>query len=321
MTKYFRSRPTFLGSLAISLLSWVFAAVAPAQGVAVGEVLRAQIALDLANFSPGAIDGMWGANTRGALRAFQSARGLEPSGELDEETREALRLDREDLLVEHVLTAQDLAGPFVDEIPESPMDQAKLESLAYTSAAEALAEQFHLDRDTLLSLNPDIELEEGATIRVANLAASAGVASGSPGESAGPVEITVDKSDSFLEVRDAENTLRFYAPGTAGSSREPLPLGEWRVESIGIDPVYHYDPALLADADPADEEVSLPAGPNNPVGVVWIGIDKEHYGIHGTPEPSEIGYTGSSGCVRLTNWDARKLAHMVSAGSKVLFRE
>ncbi len=305
--------------------------------------LEAQIALDLANFSPGAIDGIWGTNSRGALRAYQSAHGLETSGELDAETRDSLQLDR-DLLIDHTLTAQDLEGPFIDEVPESPMDQAALEHLAYTSPSEAIAEQFHLDEDTLASLNPEIELTTGATIRVPNVHASPGQAGGSSGasdagggdadgnkadgdvaimprEPVGEIQIVVSKSTSSLVVRDSEERVVFYAPVTAGSQQEPLPLGEWTVEAISVDPQYHYDPELIAGADPNDREVSLPPGPNNPVGVVWIGINKEHYGLHGTPEPSEIGYTESSGCVRLTNWDAMELAHMVSSGTRVTFQE
>lgn len=288
----------------------------------VSEAVKVQIALDRANFSPGAIDGLWGANTRGALSSFQEANGLEASGELDDATREALKLHGDDLIIEHTLTDDDLGGPFVDEIPESPADQAKLERLAYTSAEEAVAERFHVTEETLRNLNPGVELEAGASIRVPNVPPMANAAAAPDTSSAkGELRVVVTKSSNSLRVVDAQGTLYFYAPVTAGSEQEPLPLGRWTVEAISINPQYHYDPDLVLGAEPDTEEASLPPGPNNPVGVVWIGIDKEHYGLHGTPEPSEIGHTKSSGCVRLTNWDAKKLAYMVAAGTQVTFQE
>lgn len=285
------------------------------------DALEVQIALDVANFSPGAIDGLWGDNTRGALRAYQSAHGLDVTGELDAETRSSLKLDDRQLITEHTLTADDLAGPFIDQVPESPMDQAKLDHLAFTSPSEAVAERFHLTEERLEALNPGVELKTGATIRVPHLQPPSEGEATPPREPVGALHVVVSKGSSSVQVKDEEGHLVFYAPVTAGSEKEPLPLGEWKVEAISIDPQYHYDPKLITGADPSDREVSLPPGPNNPVGLVWIGIDKEHYGLHGTPEPSEIGYTESSGCVRLTNWDAETLAHLVTAGTRVTFQE
>ncbi len=282
------------------------------------EVAKVQTTLALVNFSPGAIDGVWGDNTRGALRIFQESQGLDASGELDPSTRELLRLDRGDLLTRYQLTASDLSGPFIERVPDDPTDQAELEQMAFTSPAEALAEKFHLTEEMLSSLNPGLSLEVGATIWVPNL--EAGITPG-PDTPAQDLRVVVSKNRSSLEVRDAHEKVIFYAPVTAGSNREPLPLGEWEVRTITTDPNYYYDPDLILDADPNQQEASLPPGPNNPVGTVWIGINKEHYGIHGTPEPSEIGHSESSGCVRLTNWDAQHLAQLVSAGTQVLFQE
>ena len=298
--------------------SLVSAQTQPAGMPNLPEAARVQTTLALVNFSSGAIDGMWGDNTHGALRAFQKAHGLEVSGELDPKTRELLQLDRDDLLVQYQLTSSDLAGPFIDEVPEDPADQAQLEHLAYTSPAEAIAEKFHLTEEMLKSLNPEIPLEAGSTLWVPNLETDS--EKDIDGQAADR-RVVVTKSKSSLELRDARDNLMFYAPVTAGSTQEPLPLGEWKVQAISINPNYYYDPELILGADPGDAEASLPAGPNNPVGTVWIGIDKEHYGIHGTPEPSKIGYSMSSGCVRLTNWDAHKLAKLVSAGTRVTFQE
>jgi lipoprotein-anchoring transpeptidase ErfK/SrfK len=110
-----------------------------------------------------------------------------------------------------------------------------------------------------------------------------------------------------------------YAPVTTGSQRDPLPLGEWKVNGVQLDPPFRYNPELFWDADPSHAKATVPPGPNNPVGMVWIDLSKEHYGIHGTPEPSAIGRTESHGCVRLTNWDALRLAELVKPGTKVIF--
>jgi lipoprotein-anchoring transpeptidase ErfK/SrfK len=110
-------------------------------------------------------------------------------------------------------------------------------------------------------------------------------------------------------------------PVTSGSQHDPLPIGNWRVTVISLHPVFHYNPDLFWNAPEADEKAKIQPGPNNPVGVVWIGISKEHYGIHGTPEPSLVGHAESHGCVRLTNWDAAELAKIVTVGTPVVFKE
>jgi len=118
-------------------------------------------------------------------------------------------------------------------------------------------------------------------------------------------------------VRDASGKVLMYAPITVGSEKDPLPVGEWKVTGVSWNPVFNYNPDLFWDADPTHSKAKIPAGPNNPVGIVWVDINKEHFGFHGTPEPSTIGRTESHGCLRLTNWDARKLGEFVSAGTKV----
>jgi len=135
------------------------------------------------------------------------------------------------------------------------------------------------------------------------------------------VTVTVTKSTSALTVEDAAGKVVFYAPVTTGSEHDPLPIGEWKVNGVQFNPSFNYNPELFWDADPAHAKAKLPPGPNNPVGLVWIDLSKEHYGIHGTPEPSAIGRTQSHGCVRLTNWDALRLAGMVKPGTRVVFSE
>jgi lipoprotein-anchoring transpeptidase ErfK/SrfK len=137
---------------------------------------------------------------------------------------------------------------------------------------------------------------------------------------AGDVTVQVSKSDSSVRVLAADGKVLFFAPVTTGSEHDPLPPGEWKVTGVDWHPVFHYNPDLFWDAKPGDSKATIKAGPNNPVGVVWINLSLEHYGMHGTPEPANIGKTESHGCVRLTNWDAVRLASLVKRGTPVIFQ-
>jgi lipoprotein-anchoring transpeptidase ErfK/SrfK len=134
------------------------------------------------------------------------------------------------------------------------------------------------------------------------------------------VTIVVDKRTSALTVEDERGAVLFHAPVTTGSAHDPLPVGSWKVTGVQRNPVFHYNPDLFWDADPAHSKVRIPAGPNNPVGVAWIDIDKEHYGIHGTPEPGRVGHAQSHGCVRMTNWDVERVLQWARSGTPVVFR-
>jgi lipoprotein-anchoring transpeptidase ErfK/SrfK len=136
---------------------------------------------------------------------------------------------------------------------------------------------------------------------------------------AADVAVLVSRRGSAVRVTRPDGTLIFYAPVSSGSAHDPLPPGNWKVTSVTWHPLFHYNPDLFWDADPKDDAATIKAGPNNPVGVVWIALNLEHYGLHGTPEPSRIGATASHGCVRLTNWDAARLAALVQPGTPVVF--
>ncbi|HVF59094.1 MAG TPA: L,D-transpeptidase family protein [Thermoanaerobaculia bacterium] len=279
------------------------------------DPLAAQVFLDRAGFSPGVVDGGWGKNSAKALAAFQEAHGLPVSGALAPETRANLvaAAATEEHFADYTVTAEDLAGPFVESIPADMEEKAKLPRLGYTSAWELLAEKFHTTPKLLQRLNAGVELAAGAKLRVLNVHAA-----GSGRPSKGSVQVVVSKAAGTLTVEDGADVL-FFAPATSGSEHDPLPLGEWKVRTVVRDPTFHYNPDLFWDADPAHAKAEIPPGPNNPVGSVWIDLTKEHYGIHGTPEPSRIGYTESHGCVRLTNWDALRVAELVKPGTRVLF--
>lgn len=275
-------------------------------------ILRVQILLDRAHFSPGEIDGRWGTNTGRATGAFQRSRKLDPSGQVDAPTWQALNeIGGGDVLVEHAIAEDDVRGPF-RPIPAGMDEKAKLERLGHASAAEALGEKFHASPTLLKRLNPDSDLSAGSRITVPNVAAA---------ELAKPARVVVDDSESAVMLEDEAGRIYAYFPATTGSSHDPLPIGEWEIKGVATEPPFHYNPKLFWDAEAGDAKAVIPPGPNNPVGTVWIDLSKEHYGIHGTPEPSLIGKTQSHGCIRMTNWSANAVGSAVTPGTSAILQE
>jgi lipoprotein-anchoring transpeptidase ErfK/SrfK len=285
------------------------------------QALAVQVALDRAGFSPGEIDGRTGPKTRLALSTFQQASKLRQSGALDEETLAALRVPADPIL-SYTITQQDLTGPFIGSLPQDMMERAKLPALAYSSALEALAEKFHSSPALLQRLNPGASWSAGAVIKVPNVepfdlpSKTSKPAAGAKAGTAA-AQVIISGATKSLVVKDAAGKTLMHAPITIGSQNDPPPLGEWKVVGVSWNPVFNYNPDLFWDADPAHAKAKLQPGPNNPVGVVWIDINKQHFGLHGTPEPAAIGRTESHGCIRLTNWDATKLGRLVSVGTRV----
>lgn len=283
------------------------------------RTLGLQVALDRAGFSPGEIDAAGGPNLRRALTAFGEARGVAVAP-TDRRTLALLEPHVSRPLTRVVVTDSDLAGPFVGAIPDDLVAQASLDSLGYATALEQIAERYHCSPDLLTRLNPGLRLEPGVDITVPDVEAF--VPPARPGKrpaGTGSSEYVVQVSErtGALTVRDHDAVV-FFAPVTVGGVNDPLPVGEWKVTLVFDQPIFNYNPQLFWDADPAHAEAKLAPGPNNPVGVVWIGLDKEHYGLHGTPEPSKVGHAQSHGCIRLTNWDAWRVANLVSEGTRVV---
>jgi lipoprotein-anchoring transpeptidase ErfK/SrfK len=290
----------------------------PHRAPVVNEILATQVALDRSGFSPGEIDGKAGRNLQRALAAFQQSHQLPATGQMNDQTWKELATAGGDVppLVEYATTDADIAGPFTPDIPAKLPDEAALDALNYRTPLEALAEHFHSSPALLQQLNPGAMFQRtGESLMVPNVASSPAPSTGSE------ITVAVTKSTSALTVEDPSGRILFHAPVTSGSVHDPLPIGTWKVNGVQRNPKFHYNPELFWDATPGDRKATLQPGPNNPVGIVWIDLSKPHYGIHGTPEPSNIGHVESHGCVRLTNWDADRVAQWVKPGTKVVFRE
>ncbi len=290
--------------------------------------LHIQILLDRAYFSPGIIDGAWGANAGKALAFFAdpggnarlTGRTPPPLATIDNNTYARLRRAAGDrpLLRRYTLTAADLAGPFT-QIPKVVYDQAKLKCLCYSSPAEALAERFHTSEKLMAQLNPKVDfqrLRAGVQLLVPNVLA-ANVASGM--DTVIVARLIISKTGFWTHAVDAKGTILAHYPSTLGSGYDPSPTGKLTVTHVARDPAFHYQPKLFYEVPNTQPNAMLPPGPNSPVGRVWMSLSRKHYGIHGTSSPETIGYAQSHGCVRLTNWNALQLSDLVEPGTPVEF--
>ena len=280
--------------------------------------LRLQILLDRANFSPGIIDGSWGKNAAKALSWFRAANWMDTAAKttIDQAAYDKLSAAGRStpLITTYELTADDMEGPFI-QIPNSVYDQAKLECLCFSSPAEELAEKFHTNQQVLKQLNPKLNLNSlsaGTSLQVPNVGDEKGPASG-------VAKVIISKKGFWTHAVDASSNIVAHFPSTLGAGYDPSPTGDFHVTGIATDPTFNYQPSLMAEVPDTRPTAKLKPGPNSPVGTVWMALSKPHYGIHGTPAPETIGYANSHGCVRLTNWDAERLASLVKAGTPVQF--
>ncbi|OTG69158.1 murein L,D-transpeptidase [Acinetobacter sp. ANC 4470] len=275
---------------------------------------RAHVMLNNAHASPGAIDGSSGKNTLKAIASFQQMNGLKPTGTLTQETWNALiaKQGSKPAFVEYTITDADLKGPYVASIPRDYALQSKMKGLYYTRVTEMLGEKFHMDEDFLKKLNPKATFKKaGEKIIVANIR----------NEVPEDIHLIVaHKGAKQLYLFNSRNQMIGSFPATIGSSDTPSPTGTYKVTGVAPNPWYGYSPSNFVQGK-NNKPLSLPPGPNGPVGNIWIGLSKKSFGIHGTPNPSAISKTASHGCIRLTNWDANDLGKKVKSGVTVKFLE
>ncbi|HLZ75305.1 L,D-transpeptidase [Phenylobacterium sp.] len=275
-------------------------------------LIRAEVLLARAKFSPGVIDGQDGDNLKNAIGAFENAHQLPVDGKMSPAVWTALSKDAQPALTDYTITADDVKGPFLAKVPTDMAEMAKLPAMSFTGPVQELAERFHMDEALLKSLNPNADFSvAGTQIVVAAL--------GSDRLKVPVSRIEVDKTKRQVRAYGQADLLLAVYPATVGSTDRPAPDGEWAVRTVAPNPTYTYDPSRLTFGKASNGKLTIPPGPNNPVGSTWIDLTKDTYGIHGTPDPRMVGNAASHGCVRLTNWDARQLSQAVKKGTKVDF--
>ena len=313
---------------------------------------RLQVFLDRANFGPGKIDGRHNDLTRKALAAYRESRGEQlqtsPPPQSKRKSNAAPDVAGLDLasvdpvFIPYTVTDADLQS--IGPLPKEPAQQAKLKFLPYRDAVDAIAEKFHSDVHFFEQLNPgklktikpgdqlrvpnvepfDLasvkDIKPGSEVAAANeIEDQPDAQAGNPAENKGAtanVAVNVDTKTNFLQVHDGEKLIAAY-PITVGSVRTASPIGEWKVRRITKMPTFRYDKEMLQHGQRSGNFHLLPPGPRNPVGVMWIALNKKGIGIHGTNDPGSIGHAASHGCIRLANWDVVRLATKIKSGDNV----
>jgi lipoprotein-anchoring transpeptidase ErfK/SrfK len=272
--------------------------------------VKLQVLLDRAGANPGVIDGVSGENVAKAIQSYEEMRKLPPTGMLTRDIWQQLQSEQP-VVKSYMIETSDVAK-LVDAIPEDYVEKSKMQWLGYTSGLEAIAEKFHMDKDFLQTLNPGSSFTSGETVHVTD-----------PGmqQQVNITSIIADKINRRLVIYGEGNTPDIVYPATIGSGSNPSPEGTHQVSAVAEFPTYSYNPDINFKQGENNDFLTIPAGPNGPVGSTWIDLTEPTYGIHGTPEPAQISKTSSHGCIRLTNWDAAELAKLVKPGVKVTFVE
>jgi lipoprotein-anchoring transpeptidase ErfK/SrfK len=303
--------PTSTSPVGVAINAAVFAPGAKADQQR-DQLIKVEVLLDRAHFSPGVIDGRGGGNLKQALAAYEAAHGLPAEGDLNEAVWDLLTAaDQGPAVTDYTITDEDIKGPFIGKTPTDMKAMAKLDHMDFTGPLQLLAEKFHMDQTLLTTLNPGADFSASGTRIVVTVPSSASL-----GVKVASIE--VDKSLQQVRAFDETGKLAAVYPATVGSQERPAPSGILAVRDVAPSPDYTFDPSRLSFGK-SEAKLTIAPGPNNPVGSTWIGLSKATYGIHGTPDPTLVGKIASHGCVRLTNWDARQLGAAVIKGAKVAF--
>jgi lipoprotein-anchoring transpeptidase ErfK/SrfK len=284
-------------------------------------VTRLQIYLDEHSFGPGKIDGRWGEFIGKALQRFQTANGQQPSVQINSALQQELQ-KISPVYTTYTLTDGDLH--WVGKVPAKPAGMAQLKKILYNSALDFVAERYHADPAFIQKLNPGrnlAALKKGSKVQVPNVQPFQienlqPVPDLPPRPQFAQRIIKVDTSGRMLDLVDANRVIASF-PITPGSKSLPAPIGTWKVVKVTTFPIFRWDEAMLKHGRRSSEFYTIPPGPRNPVGIVWIGLNKKGIGIHGTDSPDTIGRSGSHGCIRLANWDAARVVNQVTVGMTV----
>jgi lipoprotein-anchoring transpeptidase ErfK/SrfK len=278
----------------------------------VQTILEAQIALVRQGISPGSIDGVAGSQTRSALIAFQEKQGIAPSGLLDADTKAALLISLP-AMTEYTVTAEDLARLL--PVSKTWLGKSEQPRMDFENIVELLGEKAFSHPQLIRALNPNVNwtnLTAGTTVIIPQVQY--------PPAAGKAALVKISLQQCVLEAFDDQSNLMVHFPCSIGRLAEKRPAGELHVATLALDPNYTFDPDVFPESAEARElgrKLIIPPGPNNPVGVAWIGLDRPGYGIHGTPAPEQVGRTESHGCFRLANWNAAFLARLVWIGMPV----
>ena len=279
---------------------------------------RLQIFLDNSDFGPGKIDGRMGEFFRKALISYKHAHAMPKTGAVD-----SWLLDQVPVTYT-TYTIKETDLNFVGALPTERAEQAKLKYLPYTSLLEFVAERFHSSEDYIKKLNPGKDWEKlpaGETLKVPNVLPFQIELVGEKKMPVNPAfaarKVFVDTKEHLLEVFDKEQLVCEF-PITPGSTTLPAPVGTWKIVGIVTYPWFRYDEGMLNYGVRTEDYVNLPPGPNNLVGILWMGLNKTGIGFHGTIVPETIGRAASHGCIRLANWDAIRVKDLVSEGNPVI---